>query len=466
MCELCYGSVKFEHAGTARPGEEARNLLSLDANLAGPPTAQRNGQGEGEKTSTTVGKKSQSDEPAETAEKTPLESDSRAAEAKKAFLMDKYGIQVRQVNGENELFYRAGRKDNVVLRTSTDQAALDNAPQQLDKIVQQKIASIEDKFNVTFAKPGEFATMQEIEDENCNPAVGEKVSARQGTLPVLHGIEEGLNQSQPSQFIEGGREGVKIYLLDKQHLPDFYGGRKVQGTFRFKGPEGKPVVFLTPAGQEQPPTARDTAKPGDRNVAWITTHEVAHNSQSLQWKNQTPESVAEALGWQKFAHPSGVTIYPFIKGKGGELYANFAESCKVPSKWFSLSTSFKPLDAQGRPVTKTVDAAPFTNEQVMDRAKVRPSTFYFSSPYEEMAESITSFRFSAESRSQLFKNSPRLYMLTQEYDRNELKNFYGSDGGNARMVRTPDGKVVPRTPQSMKMIDDFERQLVAGSRER
>ncbi|MBX3153118.1 hypothetical protein KF728_23355 [Candidatus Obscuribacterales bacterium] len=436
MCEFCTGNVKLEHSSANSPGsdsqagsakktaDDARSALSLDADLAKPPN----------------------------------ETDAKQS------LLKKYGVETREVNdGQTEFFYRAGGHDNVVLRTASDADSLAKAPDQLDKIVQQRVDSIEKQFKVTIAKPGEFATTAEVNDDDCKPVAGDKVYARQGTLPVLFGLEEGLRQSQPSQFLAGGKEGIKIYLLDKQAAPDFYGGRKVQGTYRFKSDNGKPVIYITPAGQEQPATSKDTLKPGDRNVAWITTHEIAHNSQSLQWGRETPENVAVALGWEKYQHKSGVTVFPFIEGKNGDLYFNGSDSCKTPTTWFSIHKTGWPLDANGLPVKSVAEASKFTNEEVMDRAKVRPSTFYFSSPFEEMAEAITSYRYSPESRAQLFKQSPKLYEITAEYDRKELADFYGKDWSwNAKMVRTPDGRVVPRTSDSVRQIDEFEKQLRAG----
>ena len=453
MCELCTANLKLEHSAANSASDGARSALLQDADLSKPTSAKAEQQATDQApTSTSIGD-------VKTKHETPGETDKSTTDAKK-LLLDKYGVQVREVDGQNEFFYRAGGQDNIVLRTAADQASLDKAPEQLDQIVRQKVESIENTFKVRFAKPGEFATYQELQDENCKPIQGEKVLARQATLPVLYGIEAGLKQSQPSQFITGGKEGVKIFLLDKQAAPDFYGGRKIQGTFRFLGQDGKPEIFLTPAGQDQPATAKDTLKPGDRNVAWITTHEVSHNSQSLQWHNQTPDSEAQKMGWEKYVHSSGKTIYPFIQGKNGELFANASDSCKVPTTWFSIHKSGWPLNENGLPVQRVADAAKFTNEQVMDKAQIRPSTFYFSSPYEEMAEAITSFRFSPESRAALYKNSPTLYEMTKEYDSKELTGFYGKDWHwNSKMVRTPDGKVVPRTDESVATIDRFEKMI-------
>lgn len=473
MCELCTGNVKLEHSRANAPGgdsqldtekkpaDDARSALSLDADLARKPT------GTDLTATSEAASKATTDTASDPVESASKPSDDAAkpadSEAKQA-LLKKYGVETREVDGGKiEFFYRAGGQDNIVLRTASDAESIAKAPAQLDKVVRQRIDAIERTYKVTIAEAGEFATVAEVNDDDCKPVPGEKVYARQGTLPVLYGMEEGLKQSQPSQFLAGGKEGIKIFLLDKQAAPDFYGGRKVQGTFRFKGNEGKPEIFITPAGQEQPATAKDVLKPGDRNVAWITTHEIAHNSQSLQWDNKTPETAAIAMGWEKYLHKSGVTIYPFIQGKNGDLYANASDSCKTPTTWFSIHKTGWPLDEKGLPVPNVAGAEKFTNEQVMDRAQVRPSTFYFSSPYEEMAEAITSYRFSPESRERLFKQSPKLYELTAEYDRKELADFYGKDWSrNAKMVRTPNGQVVPRSTETVKQIDEFEKKLRAG----
>lgn len=449
MCEFCTGGARLERPLAAIGGaEQARTALSQDAGLGKPPEAAAVGE----------------------VQKKNADAKDRPANDPVKLLKEKYGVDVREVNGSHEFYYRGGGIDNVVLRTPADANSLKSAPAALDKIVASRIASIEQTFKVTFAKPGEEADIQRLQDDNCNYKRGEMVHARQATLPFLHGLAEGLKHAQPSQMVEGGKEGVKIYLLDKQHLPDFYGGRKVQGTYYPADKDGKPAVFFTPAGQELPPTAKDTAKPGDRSVAWITNHEVNHNSQQIHWRLFAPDKDATAMGWEPtkeyFKNRFG-SVYNdnyLLKGKNGEYYRNGNDACGEASSWFVSNKEGDPLNKSGKVVEHVKDAERFTNEQVMDRALVRPSTFYFMNPIETMAESLTAFKAGRESRKQLFMRSPELYRVTEEYDRNEISKFYGSNWfGTTNMMRNPDGVMVPTGLKAIMELTRFENELRAAA---
>jgi len=433
MCELC-SSSNLEFHKTDSTADAARGALLLDSGITGPSRV------------------------ADTA--TPKSDAPTAAQAPEtpasplAKLASTYGLQTRDVNGETEFYFRAGGQDNLVLRANTaDAAGLDKASSELKRITDDKVAELERTYKVDFAEPGEFATKSIVENADCKEVEGEDVFSRQPTLPVLYGMEEGLRQAQPAQLTKDGKSGVKIYLLDKQPLPDFYGGRKVQGVYRFEGKDNKPTVFITPAGQALPPTAKDTT-PGERTVAWITNHELNHNSQANEWGRETPPELARGMGWGEYVR-DGKSYYPFIQGKAGELYFNAADSCHLPSTWFSIHKSGWPLDKNGLPVKTVAEAQKFTNEQVMDLAAVRPSTFYFKSPYEMMAESLTSFRAGADSRANLLRQSPELYRLTEEYDRKELARVYGGSA-TPNMVRMPDGSLTPRNSESVRAIVEFE----------
>ncbi len=378
--------------------------------------------------------------------------------------LEKFGVKSRlSANGkEQEIYFTADTKDQVVMRAPTD-ATADQLKAPLEKIVNDKIKTIESEYKVTFATPGEEVEKARLQDpKTCEYKRGDMIHAKLPTLPGLYGIAEGLKHSSPSQFAADGVTGTKIYILDQKYMPNIYGNKEVLGVYK-QDKDRRPALYMTPAGMALPPTEADRAAVGaPRYLAWGIAHELTHNSQKNNWPDYPDPETTEKFGWRttSFVNEAGKTLMQVDQfvGKNGELYMNGQDDCHSPSTWYLTNQDRQPLDAKGNVVEKIADAQKFTNEELMDRAAVRPFTYYFMNPKEMMSEALTAYRLGPDTRSKLMNDSPILYKVTQEYDRAEIEKFYGKNAeGLSNKVRLPDGTIADRNKSSLELIANFEK---------
>lgn len=383
-------------------------------------------------------------------------------------VLKKYGLKSRPVGNEQEFYYTADKADHVVLR-EPQQAGADKISADLDKAAKAQISAIETSYKVKFAAPGEEIEKQWTQDQTtCAMGRGEMLHSIQPTFPAMFGIEQGLKHSSPSQFAADGKTGTKIYLLDKQYMPNIYGNKQVLGVYKAEDKNKQPALYMTPAGMALPPTAKDAdGVPEKRNIAWVTAHEITHNSQNNNWAKFPPAEVVDKLGWDtiQLNDKEGNTVFQWyqLKGKNGELFMHGADDCHSPSTWYLADKDGNRLDANGNKVEKIKDAAHFTNDEVIARARVKPITYYFMNPTEMMSEGLTSYRSGTDSRAKLASVSPELYKAAQKYDEEEIDKFYGKDvSGRPTHVRMPDGTVVERDSRAEEAISAFEKPLLGS----
>jgi len=384
------------------------------------------------------------------------------ASTPEAEMLKKYGVSVRTNGDQQEFFYRGSGQDNVVLSLPTG-ATNKQIEEGLEGVLQSRIAEVESKYKVDIASPGEPVEREVKRDAQCFTERGDMIYAQNPTLPALHGIEAGLKVSQPSQFGTDRQTGSKIFILDRKPMPNIYGDKPVLGVYKAPGKGQGQALYITPAGMEKPPTPLDMPPGETRNLAWITAHETTHNSQEIHWGRFPPDDITDKMGWKKFKiddPKTGETKHEFyfLKAKQGELFTHLPGKCGEPSAWFRVNEQGESFDANSN-TTKSMDEAKrYTDQEVMDRALVKPNTYYFMSPKEMLSEALTGLRMGRESRAQLMKDSPALYGAAKEYDQQELNNYYGATRfGGPTHVRTPDGMVVPRTSVSVTAIARFEQ---------
>ena len=148
-----------------------------------------------------------------------------------------------------------------------------------------------------------------------------------------------------------------------------------------------------------------------------------------------------------------------MNGKNGEGYINAAVDCSKGTAWLTIKDG-QYVGADGKLTDDYKQAAQSSNDQVADQAQVRPVTYYFPSPVEEMAEGIASLRSSEATRRRMYELSPQLYAAARAYDDRELQNVYGTDAsGQSLYLRRPDGTVTPRNAASQAALDAFEGSL-------
>lgn len=375
-----------------------------------------------------------------------------------------YDVKIEEHGQKYKYSYKADGKDYTVLESEPSERGLAKAKEELDRLAKEKAQSIEEKYKVTFATSGEPIMNQQLLNDDCTPRKGEMIYAKTPSLRQLQATELALEKSQPSQLIGDGKEGIKIYFADGRPFAQVYGGRWPLGVQMRGDEEKKSHIIVTIDGAKLPATDKD-AEPNGRNLKWVIGHELTHNSQGNMWgKNYVvPQKIMDQLGWTSDnIEKDGKIVLRYIfalQGKNGEYYRHQRDDCKSPSVWFRAKEDFTPLNAAGQEVKTLKEAQTFSNEEIMDRAKVRPNTYYFMNTQEMHSEGLTGFRYSRQTREKLLNESPQLYESAKEYDREELGRFYGLDSsGNPKVVRLPDGNIVPRSDAAERAISAFEKR--------
>jgi hypothetical protein len=130
---------------------------------------------------------------------------------------------------------------------------------------------------------------------------------------------------------------------------------------------------------------------------------------------------------------------------------------KGPFDWERVNASGEPINAKGE-VTNDTNAISVSDAAVRSDALVKPPTDYFPNSDEEIAEGLAMFRYDRSSRGQLRNNNPVLYGIAESLDNADLAAASGTKGEAARWIRTPDGNIVPNTPEKLEQIILFDKR--------
>jgi hypothetical protein len=387
---------------------------------------------------------------------------------------ERYGVSVRNAGDHSDIYYHAGGKDNLVAAVPAGAPAAE-VEKKLDAALSTEMTDLNHRYKVSFASAGEDVTRQLTREPSCEYTKGEMIHAKPPTFGDLYAAREALAHSEPSQLAADGKTGIKMYFLDKDFFTGaVYGDKKALAIYINQDKDKKIALYVTPAGEKAPYTALDVPataidpKPGStppRNLAYVIEHEIAHNSQHNQWKDYPflPSKLPETFGWRTVNHieKDNRLVYEsyMLNGKNGEVYVNTAVDCTRGTAWLTIKDGHY-VGADGKPTDEYKEGAQSSNDQVADHAQVRPVTYYFPTPVEEMAEGIASLRSGEATRRRMYELSPQMYAAAKAYDDRELQKVYGTDaGGQSLYLRRPDGTVAPRNAASQAALDAFENSL-------
>ncbi|MBU6455169.1 MAG: hypothetical protein KGS72_25590 [Cyanobacteria bacterium REEB67] len=387
---------------------------------------------------------------------------------------ERYGVSVRNAGDHSDIYYHAGGKDNLIAAVPAGAPAAE-VEKKLDAALSTEMTDLSHRYKVSFAASGEDVTRQLTREPSCEYTRGAMIHAKPPTFGDLYAAREALAHSEPSQLAADGKSGIKMYFLDKDFFTGaVYGDKKALAVYINQDKDKKIALYVTPAGEKIPYTALDVPataidpKPGStppRNLAYVLEHEIAHNSQHVQWKDfpYLPPKLPESFGWQTVNHIEKDNRLAYesyrLNGKNGEGYINAAVDCSKGTAWLTIKDG-QYVGADGKLTDDYKQAAQSSNDQVADQAQVRPVTYYFPSPVEEMAEGIASLRSSEATRRRMYELSPQLYAAARAYDDREMQNVYGTDAsGQSLYLRRPDGTVTPRNAASQAALDAFENSL-------
>lgn len=313
--------------------------------------------------------------------------------------------------------------EHLVVLTSEGPAEAD--AQNLQELRDEKLAEVEEDYNVKFGKEGESIAVD-----------GEQVPLRTPNLGQVYGVESALARSQPDVVTADG-EPLEI---------DF---TAVQGENENKGgfADGSRVV-LEPNGGDDTPD----------QVMRVFMHELAHNGQHRLYGDDETFRTAYAA---QFGFVKVGDAWLLQTKDGRYLKSIPGEGGVGSSGWMLTDKDGNPVDAIGNPSDHPQE---FTNEEARDLALVRPASGYFPNPAEAGAEATSKFRGGEESRAEFLASNPDTYAVAKQLDQLDINKTYGLDeNGEPKYIRNPDGILVENTPENQAAVEEFEDSVTSGA---
>lgn len=387
-----------------------------------------------------------------------MEKATKALE-KQQQIYEKHGVETYLENGKYKFtHYADGKWRESTPPVDATPDGLDRAGNNLENQTQAKIKELEKKYKISIAPEG-----QDIVNQNdlCGPQADELsekidptkpiVKTRTPTMPELYALEQALSQSEPSQLTLPGEKPILVMFADKPISPardgnDTAGGLYVPPEFTMRN---QALLIITPAPEGAPITDKDVSNPEEQSLAGLIRHEFAHNGQrTLFAKMEVPPSTLAKMGWIRFVNPDykpdqkGSQKYDYaIETRDGEFYKHSEPGCDNPNgTWQRVNKDGKYLDAKGNVVKDAKDAATIGNNELRDRAKIEPSTPYFTGPLEVLADGMRRYRAGAEEQQNLKEEFPEIFKIVEDLDKLERKYRLGVDkNGQPKVQRRPDG---------------------------
>lgn len=280
--------------------------------------------------------------------------------------------------------------------------------QQMTEGTRQRLKEMSARYGIKFITSGEHKY------ENG------KIRAGVPTGDELDALERVL-KSNPHINVKG----MRVMFVDRNKK-----GNNVLAAHENDGKQ-PPRIWMMPSGRNR---GTDGWNKLESDISHEMSHEEQHqinNKRDLGHPRSTPEGkrLAREMGWTTDrAKPR------LLDKTGGEW------------TYHEKSETWRSADGKKR----------LTNEQMRERAKVRPASNYFDSADEMHAEGISRFR---TDRAGLAEDSPHLYSVMKDFDQRMLDKKYGKDSnGQSNYIRDENGKIVRNTPEARQRIERMERQ--------
>lgn len=341
-------------------------------------------------------------------------------------------VRARAVDGKTQYEFFTNINDNEEVMLATDKPP-QAVREELARSQDEKLKILEETYRVDIAQDGD------VLDNN-----NQKIVMTTPTLGELSALEQGLVRSAANLDTRSG-EPLKIYVGDKgQDIADVAGQAKTDGTILM--------------------AYNDDLS----NLARVTIHEMAHVGQLEQFENfAVSDDYANRLGWTRIGDEF------VIRDKDGGLWKRVpgneddANETNDADTWMRVNEEGYPADAEGNRAdawwnpfdTGEEDAQVISQDSMIDRMEVTPATNYIKEPIEMGADLVTEFRRSSDARGNVYRLSPSTYDLAKQMDQEQIDAQFGTDNGEPKLIRNPDGILVPNSPQSRQMIADWEATL-------
>jgi hypothetical protein len=272
----------------------------------------------------------------------------------------------------------------------------EEAPQTDEAKVVQKMRDLESKYNIKFETP-------QTSD------YGERV--RNPTLAEIEAVEDAFSRS-PTSVREAGRFAGKPLLIT------FIKDRKdTEPPAQHQGAIPRVVVF---------------DKYSKQDLQWVMLHELAHNEDKILQRADFTK-----LGWKQAIDPLGNKKDQWLfEAKDGTLYRS--DERKEGIFWVRT-------DAFGNDLNPSGEGGTLTNDQMYDRAKLKPATKYFYMKEEVFADAMAQYKSSEKTNLELYRNNPELYKYLRDYDQARLDDRFGVGWWTTTptVYRDIDGEIKP-----------------------
>lgn len=359
-------------------------------------------------------------------------------------LAKRYGVKAEETKNADgtsgRKFYVDGLNGEKipVLESKTDNPV--EIEKQLKEWQSKKITEMESKFNITLSKDGEKSGY-----------AGKQFDVRTPRIDELLGLEKGLNHSQPSTAVANDKPTMVQFPVKP-----VLGGSTLGWAQDFG--DRQRVVFE--------PVNRDM-----KDLHRLTLHEFGHVAENSAAKRDTQslQRYYSDLGYRKInaTDEKGIAKDQWqFRDRDGHYYTQQAGEAPF-GKWTRVNEQGQPLKADGT-VAKSFfsqDAVRLTNQEMREKAAIKPTSTYFPNPREQVAESITEFRDNAATRRALQTSAPDVYQATKDFDQREIDSVHGKNrDGSSKLIRLPDASLAPNTDANRKIVSDAEKAPIGDNR--
>jgi hypothetical protein len=337
----------------------------------------------------------------------------------------KYGVNVEKADGQYEYHLKEDKQDKVLFKTDASPEGLKQGEQKLHDMRQQKEDDLGSKYGVEFSHDGDSVKRGDRD-----------IPMRDPRLQELAGVEAALRKVPDGQVRNNDGSPLKMNFSKENIISG-------AGAFVQTDGNGQRTMFVQPT-YGLPATEKGSETSGT-SYEGLLDHELGHN---MQGRDQiSDDKLAQGMGWQK-----GRFGYN-LEDRNGNTYEPIRQAGEANAQgWLRTGKDGDFLDANGQPGKPEM----ISNQEMRERAKVRPSSDYFPNPKEEFAEGVANYRMGSGSRGDLLRNSPEVYDQIKQMDQAEIDKSYGA----GKMLRLPSGEMAPKESANRQEVSDFEQRII------
>jgi hypothetical protein len=359
------------------------------------------------------------------------------------------GVSVTQKNGRYEFALKAGGKTEYIGSAES----LANG----ERLLHEKVIARENELRKTYSV--EFSSAKDPPGKQLAAGVETKspLRYRDPTLAELAAVKASLERIRPTQDNIAGEPGPKFNFLQ-----DHYDTVIPKAARYVLGHDGRSSVNFDPGWSNgRPPTELDLSNANEQSMQRAIDHEFGHHSlatmhgarndaHDVRDNRDAISKIYSNLGWKD------VGGRLMLEGRDHSYYT--PEGTDAQRYWLRHDASGRPADGQGK-ATSEQNAERIAPTQMMIRSTVEPVSEYFPGPDEMYAEGYSAFTTGERSRLDLKFAAPKLYGVVKEADQNQINQKYPPlDGHTPRIIRAPDGTLLPNSPANAARVSDFEKR--------